>query len=294
MQTFRKTRLAPTPSGYLHAGNVLSFAITGVLAEKSGAAILLRIDDMDRDRVEPQYVEDIIDSLNYLGIPWLKGPRTLADLENEYSQMHRLPLYQAALQKLWDDGHVYACTCTRTQILSQNKDGIYPGTCRHKGLPPDTKDACWRLRTDANGAITMHTLRSIETHPFPTLMTDPVIRKKDGHPAYQLSSVVDDTHYGIDLVVRGMDLLPSTLLQLYLAGLLGISSFADTTFHHHGLISGPDGQKLSKSAGDTSVRHIIEHSKSKQEVWKKIGAMLNIKRVRRWQDIAYPHLEGFI
>ncbi|GAA4469219.1 tRNA glutamyl-Q(34) synthetase GluQRS [Nemorincola caseinilytica] len=274
--TFGKTRIAPTPSGYLHIGNVLSFATTAALAGRTGAKILLRIDDMDRDRVEREYVQDIFDTLNFLEIPWHEGPRNYEEFEQEYSQVHRLPLYSAALQQLWEVGHVFACTCSRAQVLSHSKDGSYPGTCRHKGLPPDTKDACWRLRTDVNAVVHMRTLQGIEEHPFPTLMADPVIRKKDGYPAYQLSSVVDDMHYGVDLVVRGMDLRPSTLVQLYLAKLLRAGSFLDTTFHHHGLVSGADGMKLSKSAGATSVRYLREQYGTREEVWRVIRQCGNV------------------
>src|SRR5579863_6846848 len=107
---FDKTRIAPTPSGFLHLGNVLSFAITAAIAEKTGAKILLRIDDLDRDRVNREYVEDIFDTLNFLQIPWDEGPRNYKEYESEYSQLYRMDLYQVALQQLKDSGQVFACT----------------------------------------------------------------------------------------------------------------------------------------------------------------------------------------
>src|ERR1700761_6754186 len=96
---FNKTRIAPTPSGFLHLGNVLSFAITAVIAEKTNAKILLRIDDLDRDRVNKQYVQDIFDTLNFLEIPWDGGPRNFGEYESEYSQVHRMGLYQRVLDQ---------------------------------------------------------------------------------------------------------------------------------------------------------------------------------------------------
>src|SRR6185312_6440352 len=97
---FKKTRIAPTPSGFLHLGNAYSFALTAALAGKYGARILLRIDDLDRERVQKQYVQDIFDTLNFLEIPWHEGPRNMDEYEKQYSQIHRLDLYRQTLDML--------------------------------------------------------------------------------------------------------------------------------------------------------------------------------------------------
>lgn len=273
-----KTRLAPTPSGYLHLGNVLSFAITTAIAVREGATVLLRIDDMDRDRVVPAYVQDVFDTLHYLHIPWQEGPVDATDFERAWSQRHRLPLYDAALRQLAESGHVYACTCSRAQILRDSPDGTYPGTCRHKGLPLDTPGAAWRLYTDATAAVQVRTLHGAAiTATLPPLVHDLIVRKKDGYPAYQLSSVIDDTHYGIDTIVRGQDLWDSTLAQLYLARLLGIDSFSNTRFHHHPLLTNTHGDKLSKSAGDTSVQYLRSRGATLQPLLLQLCAMAGIK-----------------
>src|SRR5687768_5857036 len=114
--TFRRTRIAPTPSGFLHLGNVLSFALTAAIARKRGARILLRIDDMDRDRVQPDYIDDIFEVLRFMGLPWEEGPKDAAEFLQRFSQQHRLPLYEAALQQLEKKGQVFACTCSRAQV----------------------------------------------------------------------------------------------------------------------------------------------------------------------------------
>lgn len=286
MQAFHKTRIAPTPSGYLHVGNVLSFAITAALAVETSAKILLRIDDLDRDRVEPAYVQDIFDTLNFLEIPWQEGPANYDEYQKEYSQIHRLPLYENAMKQLWQTRQVFVCTCSRSQVLSQSANGIYPGTCRDKQLPPDTKDSCWRLHTDEKVVLKMNTLYGVVNMPFPKDMTDFVVRKKDGHPAYQLASVIDDAHFGIDLIVRGHDLVHSTLAQLYLASVLNNSSFCESTFYHHPLVSGADGVKLSKSAGATSIQYLRNEYKTRKAVWNVIGKLLNVKtEVNCWQDL---------
>ncbi len=284
---FNKTRIAPTPSGFLHLGNVLSFAITAVIAEKTNTKILLRIDDLDRDRVNKQYVQDIFNTLNFLEIPWAEGPRNYAEYESEYSQLHRMELYQAALQQLKDSGQVFACTCSRADVRRNNRDDIYPGTCRDEAISLDTKEASWRLKTDSATSISVNALYGgiIETS-LPANMQDFIVRKKDGYPAYQLASVIDDLHFGVDLVVRGDDLWPSTLAQIYLSVQLKADAFQQCTFHHHGLLAEPSGKKLSKSAGDTSVKYLRESGKKAGDIYWEIAKMLGFKEeASNWQEL---------
>ena len=105
-----KTRLAPTPSGYLHRGNLFSFALTWLLARKDGLQILLRIDDMDRARFRPEYLEDIFRSLDSLGINYDEGPSGPDDFHSRWSQMHRRELYDYALSQMRQDQLLFACT----------------------------------------------------------------------------------------------------------------------------------------------------------------------------------------
>jgi glutamyl/glutaminyl-tRNA synthetase len=271
--TFRKTRIAPTPSGFLHLGNVLSFAITAALAKKTGARILLRIDDLDRERIEPEFVQDIFDSLEFLEIPWDEGPRDYDEYEQEYSQLHRMDLYNAALETLRATGQVFACECSRSDIARLAAEGGYPGTCGHKNIPLDKKDVSWRLRTGMA--------------PLPPSMKDFVIRKKDGFPSYQLGSVVDDHHFGIDLVVRGEDLRPSTLAQTWLARLLPGNGFGETHVEHHLLLLDTTDQKLSKSAGAQSVQYLRKEGKKPEDIYSLIGVMLGAAGpVRNFRELA--------
>src|ERR1700741_3831562 len=143
---FNKTRIAPTPSGFLHLGNVLSFAITASIAEKNKAKMLLRIDDLDRDRVNKQYVQDIFDTLNFLEIPWDEGPKNIREYEQEYSQVHRTDIYMAGLQQLKESGNLFACSCSRADVLRLSPDSIYPGTCLDKQIPLDAENVSWRVR----------------------------------------------------------------------------------------------------------------------------------------------------
>ena len=285
---FKRTRIAPTPSGYLHLGNILSFALTGALARKAGAKILLRIDDLDRDRANKLYIQDIFDTLNFLELSWDEGPRNFEEYEDEWSQRHRLLLYEAALRQLKEQNAVFACTCSRAQIRQMSADDSYPGTCRRKNIPLDAENVSWRLETDEDVFLAIKALSGTNTPAtLPGTMRDFVVRKKDGYPAYQLTSLLDDINYEVDLVVRGADLWPSTLAQQYLAGKIGAGRFQDITFYHHPLLMASGERKLSKSAGDTSVHYLRGQGKKPADVYLAIGQMLGSNEpVRNWQELA--------
>jgi len=286
--TFHKTRLAPTPSGYLHLGNIYSFALTAALAKQSSASILLRIDDMDRERVQRSYIHDIFETLQFLGIPWNEGPRNPEAFDTQYSQRHRLSLYQKALDQLRERGLVYACNCSRSQLQQQGMQS-YPCTCRHKGISLDEEQVAWRLRTEADANVTVRTMQGTIEVPLPAAMHDVIVRKKDGFPAYQLSSVIDDVHFGIDFIVRGQDLWESTLVQLYLASLLGETHFLNTTFYHHPLLLDEAERKLSKSAGDTSVHYLRQHGYDAEMIYALLGKKFGLKKdVKGWEDFLIP------
>lgn len=283
---FHKTRLAPTPSGYLHVGNVLSFVLTTALAERTGAAVLLRIDDLDRERLEKEYVQDIFDTLYFLGISWTEGPKNVEEYEKHFSQIHRMELYGIALRELEERNAVFACTCSRAQVLRASADGTYPGTCRDKHLPLDTPGACWRLKTDEQKILEVKTLSgSLIKTSLPPTMRDFVVRRKDGFPAYQLSSLVDDLYFNIDLIVRGEDLWPSTLAQLYIASVLNKNEFGNCTFHHHPLLLSPEGGKLSKSAGSISIQHYRKKGHSPADVYSSISKTLGLPAARTREEL---------
>ena len=278
---YNKTRIAPTPSGFLHIGNVLSFAITSAIAQKNGAKILLRIDDLDQARVNNLYIQDIFDTLNFLEIPWHEGPVNVQEFEESWSQMHRMDIYHQAIKKLSDKGLVFACTCSRQQIRN-----AHPCTCFDKQIPLETENASWRLTT-GDKELEIKSYDSPTTHSIlPVEMKNFIIRRKDGVPAYQLASVVDDLHYDVDLVVRGEDLRPSTIAQHELALALG-KEFNNIAFYHHPLLTETSGNKLSKSAGSTSVRFLRENGKKPSDIYTLIAAKLGINdKVKNWEQLA--------
>ncbi|MGN6181355.1 MAG: glutamate--tRNA ligase family protein [Mucilaginibacter sp.] len=286
MQSFHHpyhlTRIAPTPSGFLHLGNVLSFALTAELAQRSNARILLRIDDLDRDRVNREYLQDIFDTLSFLGFEWDEGPHDVDDFEQHYSQLKRLDLYNTFLDKLCQAKLVYACTCSRKQL----NEGI-ACNCFDKNWQLSTPNAAWRLVTiHAPVCIRNYNGEVAEAH-LPDDMQNFIVRKKDGFPGYQLTSVADDLFYGTDLIVRGNDLWPSTIAQHVLAKALGLDDFAKITFYHHPLLTGEAGEKLSKSAGSTSVKYLREHGKSPADIFNLIAQMIRPGlHADSWQELA--------
>jgi glutamyl-tRNA synthetase len=279
LKDFKKTRIAPTPSGFLHLGNIFSFAVTAALARKTGASILLRIDDLDRERAQDVYVQDIFDTLRFMGIPWDEGPADAMEFERDWSQSRRMELYHTALTDLRVAGAVFACSCSRAEVLRAGVAGGCVGRCRERGLPLDTPGVAWRVRTDdlPRAFRVKKVDGGLVDAVLPDEMRDFVVMKKDGFPAYQLTSVIDDVHYGVDLIIRGDDLWPSTLAQQCLSYPLEAAGFREIGFYHHALLLGDDGGKLSKSAGDTSIRYLRQSGLGRSEVYSLILRKLGME-----------------
>ncbi len=257
-----RLRLAPTPSGFLHAGNALNFTLNWLAARlQPGAKLLLRIDDLDADRKRPEYVADIFESLAWLGLDWDEGPKDLADFDANWSQTQRLPLYFKALAAVRESGLVYACAKSRRDLVPFG--GHYPPEFRAQHLSLDAPDVAWRALT-----------------PPEFSLPDFIIRRKDGVPAYQLASVVDDLHFGVSHIIRGADLGPSTLAQQWLAEQLGWREFQKIYFWHHPLLRDEKGEKLSKSAGATALRDLSavlpNLLQSRADIFKQVAVLLDL------------------
>lgn len=250
------TRLAPTPSGFLHPGNIFNFLLNWHWARTNNGKVLLRIDDADAERKRPEYVEDIFRVLEWLGLDWDIGPTGPDDLEKNWSQVHRKEMYNGLLQELNDGGLIYACACTRTQLAEA------PCSCRAKNIKPDATGVAWRIETKGE-IVSFHDRGIGEIKHYLPLQNSFVVRRKDGIAAYHLASLADDRHFNITHIGRGEDLLPSTALQLHLDGLLGKPYLDQCIFWHHALIAGDSGTKLSKSAGEYG-RNIMSYLKKEQ------------------------------
>lgn len=262
-----KTRIAPTPSGYLHAGNGAAFLLAWQWAQEAGGKLLLRIDDLDAERVRPEYLADLFGSVEWLGIRPDEGPRDERELRSIWSQRFRLAGADALLDELRAAGVLYGCDCSRALVQGRAGPGGYDGACRHKGKNLDSRGMAWRLRMPEPLTVRMRTWPDGAYRHQRARVPDPVVRQRNGQPAYQVASLADDLCFAVDSLVRGMDLLPSSMVQLYMAEVLGRSSFLDATFLHHPLLVGPDGYKLSKTEGAPSLR-----------CWRQAGGSAEVVR----------------
>ncbi|QJX47356.1 glutamate--tRNA ligase [Hymenobacter taeanensis] len=275
------SRLAPTPSGFLHLGNAVNFTLTWLLVRRAGGQLHLRIDDLDRTRFRPAYLENIFRTLEWLGLDYDLGPAGPDEFERHYSQRHFLGQYEAALQTALaaHPGLFYPCRCSRTELARQAlPDGRYPGTCRPLLLPATTPDTAWRAHVPEATPITFSDLwQGPVAVPLGQVLGDFVVRKKDGAAAYQVASVLDDVRLGVTCIVRGLDLLPSTAAQLWLSQYLPqAQQFCQVQFLHHGLLLNAQGQKLSKSTQAGQQRGIVEEASGPQVVYGAVARLLGL------------------
>nr|WP_314087805.1 glutamate--tRNA ligase family protein [uncultured Campylobacter sp.] len=288
------SRIAPTPSGFLHAGNVYNFLLTYLFTRAFDGILYLRIDDYDLPRYRRQYVENIFRVLDMLDVDFDGGPSGVREFETKFSSKFRLGAYENALKTLEQKGVCYACECSHS-MKSSFKNSIYTRVCADKNLKFKKDETAMRLRVldeaicvrqnlinfdalcgkpdgekfspnatenldSANlGALNLTDETAFETEKFSQtqsinlaqILGDFVVWKKDDTPAYNLASLVDDEILGVNLLVRGEDLLACSAAQKYEAQILGYG-FENANFIHHGLLA-QSGKKLSKSSSAPAV-----------------------------------------
>ena len=255
------TRFAPSPTGLLHLGHAYAALRAWDEAQQDRGTMLLRLEDIDATRCREHYETAIFEDLAWLGFVH-DGPIV--------RQSERDAIYRKALQPLIDRELVFGCTCSRAEIEGrQDSDSAtsapgsrfpapgselrYPGTCRDKNLPL-ADDIGWRVRMEPGVERFFDELLGPQEQDPSLQCGDLLVRDRHGNWTYQFAVTVDDWRQGIDLVIRGMDLLESTGRQIRLARLLGRA--APAVYLHHRLIMKTPGQKLSKSDGDTAVREL--------------------------------------
>ena len=253
------TRFAPSPTGYLHLGHVVNALWVWETARRLGGKVLLRIEDHDRTRCRPGYERALLEDLEWLGLEADIAPiASFRRGHSEYRQSDCGAHYEAALERLRAAGLAYVCACSRKDIAAEvpdrfNEEMRYPGTCRGKGLAP-APGRGWRVVMD-DGTEAFDDLRLGAQRQSPSEQCgDLLVRDRLGNWTYQFAVTVDDLRHGVDLVIRGEDLLQSTGRQIRLARLLG--RVKAPQFLHHPLIFKPTGEKLSKSSGDTGIREL--------------------------------------
>ncbi|MDR0439845.1 MAG: tRNA glutamyl-Q(34) synthetase GluQRS [Candidatus Accumulibacter sp.] len=240
--TFRNSyrgRFAPSPTGPLHFGSLVTAVGSYLDARANGGEWLLRIEDIDAPRTVPAAADDIFRTLEGFGFEW--------DGEVVF-QSRRIDLYHAALIRLQLAGQVYPCSCTRSEIAAattrRSVDGglLYPGSCR-AGLRGGVAARAWRLRVPDREFVFRDRVQGEMRQNLEREVGDFVLLRADGQYAYQLAVVVDDAAQGINSIVRGADLLESTARQLWLRQCLGLP----TPSHAHLPVAvNSAGEKLSK------------------------------------------------
>lgn len=279
------SRIAPTPSGYLHLGNAVNFLLTWLAVRLHGGRLLLRIDDLDRDRCKPVYIDDVFSSLAWLGIEPHAGPSGTEDFLRHHSQTRHFDIYMEAMRAMPAHGApLFACTCSRKTLGSTP---LYPGTCRNAGHGFVLGETSMRIAVPEETAIKI----TEETVPLGRTMGDFILWRRDGIPAYQLVSVLEDERMGVNRIVRGRDLLQSSAAQRYIAPFLQAKTFQNAAFIHHELIRKPEGTKFSKSDRDYALRHMrrdLGDRHARQLVYEEALHILGLPR-RTIDDIKTFH-----
>ena len=265
-------RFAPSPSGPLHDGSLLAAMASYLDARAHGGQWLLRIEDIDTPRVVAGADIFIMQQLKALGMHWDEAP---------VWQSRRLPLYQAAFERLQAQERVYGCACTRRMLTG----GPYPGTCRN-GLEPGQTARAWRLRVPPGVEAFMDRWQGHLSQNVAQDVGDFIIRRADGLWAYQFVVVVDDGLQGITDIVRGADLLDSTARQRMLARCLG---FTPPRVLHVPLICDAQGRKLSKQ-NHAPALDTAQPVQTLQRAWHALGFdTLEADQIDTFWQRALPH-----
>ncbi len=249
-----RVRFAPSPTGYIHAGNVRAAIVTWLFARKNGGHFLLRIDDTDIERSKDIYEQDIEAGMSWLGLTWDEKAR----------QRDRNDRYAGMIQKLKDDGRLYPCWESSEELALKRK------TLLSRSLPPIYDRSALKLTEEQKAGFNHapHWRFKMEAEPIEwndmvrgpvkfdgALVSDPVLIREDGTPLYHLCSVIDDIDYKITHIVRGEDHVSNTAMhvQMFKAMGAGLPQFA-----HLPMISDSEGGKLSKRLGSLSVKDLRE------------------------------------
>jgi len=254
-------RLAPSPTGALHLGNVRTFMVAWLRARSLGGKVIFRMEDLDHPRDKPGAAAQAVEDLRWLGFDW----------DEEHVQSERRDVYRAALEALREKGLAYPCACTRRDVESAQSaphDGEqlrYPGTCRGRfatwrgaeafaGRPP-----CWRFRVEPGTVVSfVDAFAGQYSQDVYEALGDFPLARDEGGAGYTLAAVVDDLLMGVTEVVRGDDLLAATPAQILVARAVAPSLPAPASsrrlaYCHVPLVVGPDGRRLAKRHGDTRV-----------------------------------------
>lgn len=251
-------RFAPTPSGRMHLGNVFAALIAWLSVRSREGEMVLRMEDLDTQRTSAEFADILRSDLAWLGL----------DYDRETApQSQRSSAYDSYFEHLREQGLIYPCYCTRSQLHSVNaphlSDGtyVYTGTCRNLTAPPSNREPAWRVIVPDRVWTVEDNVQGHYELNLATECGDMVVRRADGVYVYQLAVTVDDGEAGVTEVVRGMDLLSSAPRQMYLQELFG---FPHPEYAHVPMLLAPDGRRLSKRDRDLDLGELRKHIKAEQ------------------------------
>src|SRR5437773_3226826 len=257
-----RVRFAPSPTGHLHVGSVRTALFNWLLARGRGGTFILRIEDTDVERSTVESEAGILRDLRWLGLDWDEGP-DIGGPRGPYRQSERLHLYESYASELLNLGHAYHCFCSTAQLdierqtaLAEWRPAHYAGTCRR--LTREQADVriaagerpAIRFRVPEGRDVVFKDVVRGDVRFHTDVISDPIIVRADGHPAYNFAVVVDDALMDVTHVIRGEDHISNTPRQILLYEAMG---FTPPTFAHLALVMGPDHSPLSKRHGATSV-----------------------------------------
>lgn len=283
-------RLAPSPTGEVHLGNASSALLAWLSVRSRGGALVMRMEDLDRNRVQPGMAQRILFDLGWLGLDWDEGPDR-GGPHAPYDQDSRRSHYMAAFDRLLAAGRLYPCFCTRKEIAAAasapqepGDELLYRGTCgalsadeARQRIASAARHA-WRFRVGASERPDFDDLVRGRGQGGSWPCGDFVVHRSDGVAAYQLAVVVDDAEMGVDEVVRGDDLLPSTTRQLLLYDALGS---APPLFAHVPLLLGADGVRLSKRHRGITLRELRSAGCKPSAIVGRLAHLLGLRPAPR-------------
>ncbi|SRR5579871_37444 len=256
-----RVRFAPSPTGSLHLGNVRTALYNWLYARHNKGAFILRVEDTDKERSSDAHCEELMDILTWLGLKWDEGPR-VGGPHASYKQSERTAIYEEHLSRLKGKKLVYPCYCTEEELELERKRQLgrghmpkYSGKCKKltedetKKLDAEGKPSVLRFIVPPGEIVVNDEVRG-EVHFPDDQLGDFVLTRSDKSPTYNFTVVVDDALMKVTHVIRGEDHLSNTPKQILLYNALG---YKPPKWAHLSIIKGPDGQKLSKRHGETSV-----------------------------------------
>lgn len=296
-----KGRFAPSPTGYIHLGNVWIAMLAWLAVKQQGGTFVLRMEDIDTQRAKRSLGEALLDDLEWLGLTWDEGPR-MGGPAGTYWQSERYDSYEKQLNKWQASGLIYPCYCNRARLQSvasapHGHEGIahYDGHCRN--LSPlmraelsQYKEPSWRMKVSKRSYEFMDRWQGVQHEELWPAEDDFIVKRADGMFAYNLAVVMDDIAMGITDVVRGYDLLPAVASQLWLYECLGESA---PNYGHAPLVVDQEGHRLSKRQQSITLRDLRASGYSASMILGRLAlaaGLVSRKQMGRFESLTWSDL----